>query len=304
MATHSTNDATIRVARPDDHEDVRTIASSVWTDRGGDYLPSVYQEWISGERRRTLVAELEGTVVGIAQCVALSPFEAWCQGMRVHPDYRGQGLGTTITEALFDWAREQGATVARNMVFSWNGAGLGQSRAIGFEPVAAFRWVRLEPDSGATPTHSVTDDPDVAWTTWASSEARNALAGLALDPDESWALSELTRRKLHRAANDRSVVTVIDGRARATSFRTQLHERQTEEGSTTHLAEYGVATWTGPEIVSSLFDAISADAAAIDADAARVLIPETPRHVTDAAYARGKLSDEPSIVLSMDLTSW
>ena len=304
MATQSTNDATIRVARPDDHEDVRTIASSVWTDRGGDYLPSVYQEWIRGDHRRTLVAELEGTVVGIAQCVALSPFEAWCQGMRVHPEYRGLGLGTTITEALFDWAREQGATVARNMVFSWNGAGLGQSRAIGFEPVAAFRWVRLEPDSGATPTHSVTDDPDVAWTAWSSSEARNALSGLTLDLDESWALSELTRRKLHRAANDRSVVTVMDGRARATSFRTQLQERQTEEGSTTHLAEYGVATWTDSAIVPSLFDAISADAAAIDADAARVLIPETPRHVTDAAYARGELSDESAIVLSMDLTSW
>ena len=45
-------------------------------------------------------------------------------------------------------------------------------------------------------------------------------------------------------------------------------------------------------------------AAAAGADRARVLVPETPRHVSDAARARVPFVDEPDFVLERDLTGY
>ncbi|MFW6153125.1 MAG: N-acetyltransferase family protein, partial [Halobacteriota archaeon] len=128
---------TVRDARLDDHDDVREMTADTWPGRqGGDYLGRVFPRWIEpGARpKRTLVAEVDGRAVAIAQCVLLSDVEGWGQGLRVHPSYRRRGLSRAVTAALFDWAREQGATVMRAMVFSWNVAGLGQARSTGYRP--------------------------------------------------------------------------------------------------------------------------------------------------------------------------
>lgn len=347
----------IRAARADDREEVIAFTSGTWPERDvEDYLPHVFDRWIDadGERRRTVVAEVDGTVCGICQCVLLTEHEAWLQGMRVHPECRGMGVGRALTHALFDWARERGATVARNMVFSWNGAGLGLSRSIGFEPVTEFRWAHPEPDPGRedpTEIDGVTDDPDLAWRAWQGSDAWSTLRGLALDADETWALSELTRDDISRMADDERVLAVTDGGAGAMAFRARTYEREHAGGSegegesgggngsdvecgadvetgsdaengadaetgsdaevgtgegrtgTVKWAEYGVGSWTDLDAARTLFAAISADAASIGADRTRVLVPETVRHVSDAAAARVEISDEPDFVLAADLTT-
>ena len=45
-----------------------------------------------------------------------------------------------------------------------------------------------------------------------------------------------------------------------------------------------------------------ADAAAVGAEQCRILIPETPRCVSDGAYLRANISEEPDFVLAADLT--
>jgi len=49
-----------------------------------------------------------------------------------------------------------------------------------------------------------------------------------------------------------------------------------------------------------LFTAIAADAASLGVDGTRVLIPETPRHVAQAAYASGNIDECPDFVLEID----
>jgi GNAT superfamily N-acetyltransferase len=297
----------LRGARPEDHEAVVDFTEDTWPERGDDYVPHVYEDWMEteGEDQRTLVLDPVGEsgLAGIAQAVLLSKHEAWAQAMRVNPDYRGLGVSPRLTNGLFDWAAESGASVCRNMVFSWNEAGLGHSRSVGFEPVTEFRWAHPDPDPEAdVGAFEVTEAPEAAWTCFQGSEAAGHLRGLTLDPGESWALSECSIDRFRWAAEETtSIALVDDDRVRACSYRTREYEREDEDGAVETWAEYGVGVWSDLDAARGLFAAVARDAAGVGADRTRVLIPETPRHVTDAAYARAGISDEPDFVLAKDL---
>jgi GNAT superfamily N-acetyltransferase len=314
-------DYEVRQARLDDYEAVAAFTEDTWSDRdSGDYIPRVFEEWVEtdGPRQRTLVADVAGesgperSVAGVVQGVLLSEYEGWGQGIRVNPAYRGEGVGTAMTHELFDWAREAGATVVRNMVFSWNAAGLGQSRAVGYRPATEFRWIHPEPDGDAvtgpedvaSSIDGVQVDSDAAWSFWADSDARDHLAGLALSTEETWALSELTRADLERLAEDTAVFAVESPRGlRGMAYRTRTYDRENDDGETETWAEYGVGAWSDLAGAHALCSAVARDAYDVGADRTRVLVPETPRAVTDAAYLGVEFSEEPDFVLAADLTA-
>ena len=298
----------VRQATPEDYDSVAEFTSGIWADRGGDYIPHIYHDWIEndGDTQRTFVVDTGDDIGGILQAVMLSEHEGWLQGMRSNPEFRGEGIANILNDAAFDWAADRGATVARNMVFSWNTAGLGASRAAGFEPGVEFRWAHPEPRADALDAldgdATIAEDADAAWSHWVASDGRDVLGSLALDRNETYALSELTRETLRAAGDDARVLTVRDGGTRAMTYRTRTYERPDDDGNPVEYAEYGAATWDDADAARALFAAISEDAASLGADETRVLIPETPRHVTDAAYARAGTSDEPKFVLECDLT--
>ncbi|MFC7046850.1 GNAT family N-acetyltransferase [Halobacteriaceae archaeon GCM10025711] len=296
---------TVRPAELSDHDAVTAFTENTWPDRGGDYIPRVFPEWVeeAGDDQQTFVAATDdGDVAGILTVVMLSEYEAWCQGMRTNPDYRGQGVATRVTERAFDWAREQGATVARNMVFSWNVMGLGHSRSVGFSPAAEFRWVHPEPDADADPAADVTDEVDAGWSFWQRSDARTELAGLALDMGESWAVSDLSRATLRQAADETSLLVVQDDGTEGLAFRVRDYERENEDGETVHWADYGLGAWADADAARSVLAAVSRDAGELGVDRTRVLVPETARVVSDAALARVEVAAEPDFVLAADLT--
>ncbi|GAB7008722.1 GNAT family N-acetyltransferase [Halorubrum trueperi] len=287
-------------------------------------------------------------VVGCIQGVLLTEWEAWGQGIRVDPAARGFGVGTALSTAALDWARDRGATVCRNMVFSWNVMGLGQSRAVGFEPATEFRFAEPVPDARATDAANesggaaagATDeaagttgaseprsvdgpDPNAAWAFWADSDARDHLRGLALDPDESWACSELTRERLATAAAEDRLIAVAgaDGEFAGFAVRTRIAGRpaanaesadddsaesdddETDDAEPERVAVYGVSAWRDIEAAGVLYNQIAADAADVAADAVRVLIPETVEHVSDTGANRIPVAGEPDFVMSADLTA-
>lgn len=311
------DDLHVRQATTEDADAVVDFTSRIWSERGGDYIPHVYHDWIAndGDDQRTFVVDAGDDIAGILQAVMLSEHEAWFQGMRVNPDYRGMGVAQQLNDASFDWAGDRGATVGRIMVFSWNDAGLGAARAAGFEPGVEFRWATPDPDPDAIDAlddertensaadHAVTEDPAAAWSHWMRSDARDALGGLALDRHESWACSELTQQDLREAADDTRVFAVqTDDRTTGAAFRVRDYERENDDGETKHWAEYGLASWDDIDSARTLFAAIAEDAATLGADETRALIPETTRHVSDAAWARAGSSEEPDFVLERDLT--
>ncbi|EJN59277.1 GNAT family N-acetyltransferase [Halogranum rubrum] len=299
----------IRQARPDDEDAVVEFTEHTWSDRGSsDYIPRIFQEWIAGDGddQRTFVVEAgdgdDSDIAAILQAVVLTDHEAWAQGMRVNPDYRGEGLSTRINDAALRWAREKGATVARNMVFSWNVAGLGGSRAAGFDPCTEFRWAMPTPDEDAEPELAIGDEADAAWAFWSASDARTDLKGVALDSDESWAVSEVTREKLRDAADENRLFVVADDGTRGFSYRNRTYDRPNDEGDEETWAEYAVGAWADLDACRSLFAAIARDAASVGAEKTRVLIPESARWVSDVAASRVNVSDEPDFVMAADLT--
>ncbi|OYR46212.1 GNAT family N-acetyltransferase [Halorubrum sp. Eb13] len=346
----------VREARPADADAVAAFTRDTWGERHEDYLPRVFPEWVAADDpdRGTFVATLppeaidgsdavagnddrdpgdtviEGdgagaaapgepeAVVGCIRGALLTEWEAWGQGIRVDPAARGFGVGTALSTGALDWARDRGATVCRNMVFSWNIAGLGQSRAVGFEPATEFRFAEPEPaadvgdpETAATASDSdglrVLDgpDPNAAWAFWADSDARDHLGGLALDDGEPWACSELTRERLRVAADDDRLLAVAGADALAGfAVRARVSERPGDDGDDApeRVAVYGAAAWRDVDAAGALYKSIAADAAAVDADAARVLIPETVEHVSDTGANRVPVAGEPDFVMRADLT--
>lgn len=343
----------VRQARAADADAVAAFTRDTWGDRHGDYVPEAFPRWVEADDpdRRTFVVTLppeaadavdgdstadpnlvDGRrVVGCIQGVLLSEWEAWGQAIRVDPAARGFGVSRHLSKAVFDWARERGATVCRNMVFSWNVAGLGQSRAVGFDPCTEFRFLQPVPDAEAVPDLPVAgvdaaagtagtgggsgsaageSDPDAAWAFWTDSDAREQLRGLSMDAEESWALSALTRAELAAAAADDRLLTVHDGGVAGVSYRSYTHEREADDGETDDEADaetvteaiYGVAAWRDAAAARALLAGIARDAAAAGADRTRVLVPETAAVVSDAAAARVPVADEPDFVMAADLT--
>lgn len=288
---------TVRPARAEDHDDVVAFTQDTWD--GGDYIPRVFEDWVAddGDRTRTLVAERGDTAVGLVQFALVSEYEAWAQGMRVDPAHRGEGVGMALNRAGLRWAREQGATVARNMVFSWNVMGLGLSRALGFEAVGEFRWAHPEPDPAATVAGEVTGEPAAAWRFWQDSTARTALSGLALHSEESWCLADLTRERLETAADEGALLVVQDDGTAGFAVRNRTYEREELQH-----AEYGVGAWR-PGAAGAVLAAVARDAATLGVERTRVLVPETPRIVADVAAARVEVAEEPDFVLARDLTA-
>ncbi|ERH13807.1 MAG: acetyltransferase [halophilic archaeon J07HB67] len=302
----------IRQARESDVDDVVAFTRETWSDQEGasDYLPETFPEWIGtdGPEQRTFVAavgggaDTDGEPVGLLQCVLLTETEAWAQGMRVAPAHRGEGIAARLSRTALAWARERGATVCRNMVFSWNVAGLGHSRDVGFDPGTEFRYAMPEPDADAEPSMAVVADPDAGWSFWTDSDARTALAGLGLDAGESWAASELRRSDLRRAAADDALFVVQDGGTRGLSLRAKTSTWETDDGDRRRRATYAVGAWDSPAACAALMAAVARDAADLDADTARVFVPEGVGWVSDLAAVRCPISDEPDFVMQADLT--
>ena len=296
----------VRQARESDVEHVVAFTRDTWGERHGDYMPDVFGDWVGtdGPRQHTLVVDVDDgdDVAGVLQCVRLSETEAWAQGMRVNPDYRGRDLSPRLTRAAFRWARERGAVVCRNMVFSWNAAGLGHSRSVGFDPCAEFRWLQPEPDPEAAPALDVTADADAAWAFWSASEARDRLRGLAMDGEESWACSELTRADLREAADRDGLFVVVDGGTRGFTSLSYTYDRETDDGAEETVGVYSVAAWADTAALRALSRAVARDAAERGVDEVRILMPEGVRWVSDAAATRTPFSDEPDFMLAADLT--
>jgi GNAT superfamily N-acetyltransferase len=290
----------VRQARADDHDAVAAFTEDTWSDRDvGDYIPDVFPEWVAGDgpEQRTVVATVDDTPVGVCQAHLLTGDEAWLQGIRVAPGHRGAGHGEAMVADLFSWCRERGATVARNLVFGWNGVGMSQSRAVGFDPVTTCRFLELTPDADAAVDADVLDDVAAAWRFWTHSTARGHLSGLARADDRAWALSELDRARLETLADEGRALALVNGATRAMSVRIGTRER---DGET--IAEYAVAAWADTTAAAGLLAAIRADAAACTADAARVLVPDTPRFISDAATTRCRLNDTTEYIFAADLT--
>ncbi|HEV2237329.1 MAG TPA: GNAT family N-acetyltransferase [Ktedonobacterales bacterium] len=161
---------TIRPARPNDRDAVLAFCQRTWDD--GDYIESVWDEWLADPSGSLLVADAESNPVAIVRVVLLDVRESWIEGLRVAPDARRHGIGAALVAEALRVARARGSSVCRLFTGSDNlgsqalfaAAGFEQvARLIGFEaPARAVVPSQALPPGGALSTPGA-DEADRLW---------------------------------------------------------------------------------------------------------------------------------------------
>lgn len=145
--------ARVRPARPSDKEPLMSFIKDVWG--GHDYIPLVWDQWLSDQSGKMFVVEAEGKVVGMNRVRFLEDGSAWFEGARVHPDYRGKGLASMLGENSMRVARARGVGVFRLTSGSTNKPAHRQIARIRFKEAARFsvyepgKGMKLRPGRGA-----------------------------------------------------------------------------------------------------------------------------------------------------------
>ena len=197
------------VIRPARAEDVPLIET--WT-RGtfswGDYVGDALPDWLEEPGSLVVVCVYEDDVpVALSRVQLLSPAEAWLSAARVHPDHRRLGMGTAMNQVAVEWARDQGALVARLAAEEENEAARLQVLKSGYRLTG--HWVHATAPmstgrrmgSGDRLRPGATVDADAAWTFWSQSDLAHAARDLI---SLGWRWRKATRHDLEKAVEGRT----------------------------------------------------------------------------------------------------
>jgi GNAT superfamily N-acetyltransferase len=94
------NPIVCRPALPMDTPEVIKFTRRIWDEE--DYVPHVWSEWLQDPEGMLAVAECGGVIVGTGKLTKLSASDWWFEGLRVHPDYEGQGIASHLDNYLFN----------------------------------------------------------------------------------------------------------------------------------------------------------------------------------------------------------
>jgi ribosomal protein S18 acetylase RimI-like enzyme len=108
----SLSNPVIRQARKSDRQVVLDFTKDTFP--WGDYIYRVFDRWLADTSGRLLVAELDGTIVGLSFVKLTKEGEVWLQGGRVDKRFRRTGIGgAMIKECLRIAKQDMSASVAR-----------------------------------------------------------------------------------------------------------------------------------------------------------------------------------------------
>lgn len=94
----------IRALRKKDEDDVLEIARHTWD--GHDYIPYYFDTWLIDKDSHPVGVEYDGHIIALANLRVIDDGKTgWMEALRVHPDYRGKGLATTLTQHVVQLAR-------------------------------------------------------------------------------------------------------------------------------------------------------------------------------------------------------
>lgn len=141
----------IRPAQAEDRETVFAFCEHTW--EWGDYIERVWDEWLNDPQGQLVVATDDGRPVGIAHLRMLNATDAWLEGLRVNPEYRGHGVGTALNLALQEEAMRRGATTVRLVTESDNTASLHIMPHVHMRQIGGFAPFKATP-LRTQPTHN------------------------------------------------------------------------------------------------------------------------------------------------------
>jgi hypothetical protein len=135
----------LRPLRESDRDEVLTITAQTWQD--GDYIPEVFDEWLADRQGifAALVHTPSGRIAAIDKVSMLAPGQAWFEGLRVNPYFRGQGISGKLQTHMVGVVRGMGARVVRFLTLANNTPIHIAAYRDGFRIVALTRYWRWKP---------------------------------------------------------------------------------------------------------------------------------------------------------------
>jgi ribosomal protein S18 acetylase RimI-like enzyme len=181
-------DILVRKARIEDRDEV--LSFCVGTFDWGDYIDEVFDIWLKGPDSLLLVAEADGTPVGILHARLMNHGRAWLEGLRVRPSHRRTGVGRAMTEEAMEVLRQTGHRTLRLLIESNNEASKALALSQGF--TEETRWAFYhgkEPAPMDSKARWVT--PSIASGIWRLMDSSDLFNGGGRSYEYDWALYPL-----------------------------------------------------------------------------------------------------------------
>lgn len=128
------SDWVIRLAHDEDEAAVRALSAHIW--EGDDYVPDTFADWVSDPVGRFYLLFAGGRLAGFGKLTRLAAGEWWLEGLRVHPEFRGQGIARALHNYAVDLAEEMASGVLRFATASTNLATHHLAASTGFTLVS------------------------------------------------------------------------------------------------------------------------------------------------------------------------
>lgn len=125
---------TIRRLLNSDRNDIIEISRHIW--EGHDYLSSVVDQWLQDPNCHFYGIEADGRIMAVGNLRLVEDGRTgWMEGLRVHPEYRGQGHANELTQYLVRKAGCIGVQRLRYTTSNRNEASLKLAKMAGFSKV-------------------------------------------------------------------------------------------------------------------------------------------------------------------------
>lgn len=172
-----------RPALPLDTREALKLSHLIW--EGDDYVPQVWEEWLSDPEGLFVVAEYGGNVVGFGKLTKLSPEEWWLEGLRVHPDFESLGIASRVNNYQYEFWLKNGSGVIRLATNSTKEPVKHIAHRLGFQKIGEYTTFEA-------PVKSVREysNKKTHFTPVNLAEINNAL-DLILDTDLNWTPNKL-----------------------------------------------------------------------------------------------------------------
>ena len=180
-----------RPALPKDTPGMMELTRTIWD--GEDYVPHVWAEWLVDYQGLLAVAEYGPHVVGLGKLTRLGAGEWWMEGLRVHPQYEGQGIASRLHEYLLSHWQLQGEGVLRLSTASFRKPVHHLCERTGFQKITEltiYRALALPEAAASMPL--TLEDVDSAYRLAMASETFPLTTGL-LDLGWQWAQVSVER---------------------------------------------------------------------------------------------------------------
>ena len=124
-----------------DLEQISELCKSIWNGR--DFLPTVWNNWISNEIGSFIVVESENQILGVYHHYILDS-DSWLETLRVHEQYRRQGIAQFMIKDYLERSKKLNAVNSRLVTSIKNTASRNLFEKHGFSEVLRSQYCSIE----------------------------------------------------------------------------------------------------------------------------------------------------------------